>query len=200
MSASGPDVTQAALHHLLATTRAQIEAHAAQLAAGAWSATTFGDRMLETLTNAHARAAYLGRFRAGDTTPPDQDDRRFADLVMREEDEFLGNFEEDLQGGRYLDEHGYLKADRVQARALMYLGRVAGTANETWALTSSGDIWWRLGQPETNHCTDCPALAQGSPYTAQSLPTSPRANQTACLINCLCFLETSDGQRSFAPE
>lgn len=190
------DPTQAALDRLLLQTGAELERHAQAVGSGAWGPTMFGDRMLATLTDAHARAAYLGRFRAGDTTPPDADDRRFAEEVVRTEDEFLAAFEEDLASGRYTDEQGHLDTAAIARRARMYLGRVAGTANETFALASDGPIYWRLGSPE-QHCPDCPRLAAGSPYTADSLPVYPKSNQTACMFHCGCFLEREDGVRSF---
>jgi len=47
-------------------------------------------------------------------------------------------------------------------------------------------IWWVLG--EAVHCPDCPLIAANSPYTRESLPTTPGAGQTKCKMNCRCYL------------
>jgi len=48
-------------------------------------------------------------------------------------------------------------------------------------------IHWRLGQAE--HCDDCILMSMHSPYTKYSLPTTPRAGDTVCRMNCRCRLE-----------
>lgn len=50
---------------------------------------------------------------------------------------------------------------------------------------------WQLG-PDEDHCADCPALADGSPYARGQIPTWPRAGDTACWDNCLCNI-VADG-------
>ena len=152
----------------------------------------FGADLYELLTRYHTVAVYEGRKRAGDRTPPEADDRRFAEQVMRNEDLFIAGFLEDLDTGKY----DGLGVQPIMRRAQYYLKRVMGTANEAWALSTPGGIWWVLGGDE-GHCPDCPRLAAGSPYTALTLPTYPRACETDCLFNCKCYLRAEDGSRSF---
>ncbi len=43
------------------------------------------------------------------------------------------------------------------------------------------------------HCNDCILLASHSPYDRYSLPTTPRAGDTACRVNCKCSLVFEEG-------
>jgi hypothetical protein len=190
------DSTQRALDVRLDITRKRVNKHVLDFADGQIDALGFGDAMLETLTAAHAHAAYLGRYRAGDSTPPDQDDQSFADQVMRGEDTFLAGFEDDLKAGRYTGEDGTLKVNQIKRRAEMYVQKLQATANETWALTTGGNITWKLGHSE-DHCPECPELAARSPYLWNALPTYPKAGETTCHSSCLCWLENEAGQESF---
>jgi hypothetical protein len=49
-------------------------------------------------------------------------------------------------------------------------------------------IYWRLGEPRTDHCSRCPEIAAGSPYRKGELKQVPRDGQTPCLFNCYCDL------------
>jgi len=51
------------------------------------------------------------------------------------------------------------------------------------------DIYWKLGTPKTEHCPDCLDIAAGSPYTKETLPTTPGAGHTRCLTRCYCSLD-----------
>ena len=150
------------------------------------------DRLLE----AHQEAAYLGRYRAGDRSLPDADDRGFAWEVMRGEDEFLARFAQDIESGRYTDAEGKLLLPAIRARTALYLQRVIGTANEAWVLASPGVIEWRLSPAE--HCDDCLELAARSPYLPMELPAVPRDGSTQCLSSCKCVLHRPDGETSFS--
>ena len=48
-------------------------------------------------------------------------------------------------------------------------------------------IYWRLNPAE--HCVTCLDLAEGSPYTKETLPTVPRRGDTRCITACKCTLE-----------
>lgn len=51
---------------------------------------------------------------------------------------------------------------------------------------SNSIIYWRLGEAE--HCPSCIYLQSLSPYTRETLPTTPKAGMTLCLHNCKCKL------------
>jgi len=189
-----PD-TQRSLNTLLDHAGRSLSALCHRYATGQFTADIFGDHMLGTLESAHTQAVVLGRHRAGDTTPLEEDDREFARHVLREEEEFLSAFLDDLEEGRYNDDLGHPQGDAIERRARLYLGRVSGTANEAWALTADGPFRWLLG--DAAHCGDCPELAAASPYTIDSLPAYPRDNSTSCLQSCKCLLVDAQGRACF---
>lgn len=79
-------------------------------------------------------------------------------------------------------------------RAAMYAD-AAGAAYNVGASLGAPDgalIWWRLGS--TEHCWECPVISANSPYTRESLPTTPRAGTTPCRARCACFLEINPAQ------
>jgi hypothetical protein len=195
------DRTQAALGKAIAETRGAIKAATSRLAVDHANDPNvaidrFGERMIDFLTRAHSQAAYLGRYRAGDTSPKDGDDLAFAMRVVRGEDVFLARFEDALRAGRYTNEDGTLNTAAIQVRADLYLRRVRGTANETWALTTPGEIHWEIDTSAEN-CEDCLRHRAGSPYTWERLPTYPRAGETRCVTGCRCKLIAEGGGRSF---
>jgi hypothetical protein len=155
----------------------------------------FGDRFYHVLEQLHADATVYGRSRAGDLAPPDIDDRRFAEVVLKGEEFYLAKFLDDLDLGRYVGEDGDLSERAVAARARMYLTKAKATANEAWALTDGGPFTWVLGEAE--HCGDCLDLAARSPYTIDTIPTYPRAGSTLCMFNCRCLLHGVRGTTSF---
>lgn len=194
------DKTQRALILSQEVARRQLNTLTAHLANGTLSPDAYADKLYDTLLRAHRQACYLGRYRAGDTSPPDADDVRFASDVMRGEDAYLAAFADTLAEGGYRAPDGSLQEHAVLRRAEMYLSRVVGTANEVWALTTPGRIHWKLGEAEhchNAHGYDCPKLAAGGPYTWQSLPTAPKACETPCIFNCTCLLVSEDGTTSF---
>lgn len=161
------------------------------------AALLFRQEMATILTRAHTRAVYLGRYAGGDETPPDADDRVFAERVMRDEAQFLDRFVEAIGEGRYTLPDGSLQSRTVRERAELYLYRVQGTANEAWALTTPETLTWHLDETAEN-CEDCLSYAAGGPYDWHSLPAVPRDGSTACKTGCRCLLVTAAGETSFA--
>lgn len=175
---------QQALDLLVRGTRTQAAGLAQQAASGKLAPKEFGSRMAALLEDRHALAVVIGRNHAGDRAPLEEDDRRFAEMVVNGESEFLQGFVEDLQAGRYEG-----KAEAAQTRAQAYAGRLTGSANEAAALTSDPEteIHWHLHAGES--CPDCVRIAAGSPYTPETIPTWPGMNQTQCVFNCRCSTE-----------
>lgn len=186
-----------ALHRLAAQTEGKLAALVDHLAAGALTAATWHGRALAVLADAHALAGYHGRVRAGDTAPYDVDDVRFGALVAQEEQPYLERFAAELAGDRYRDAAGALDREAVTARARLYSARLYGTANEALVLVDGARVWWRLG--DTDHCRQCVALAEGSPYEPGALRVYPRTNATLCKQNCGCRVETESGLATFTP-
>lgn len=194
--------SEAEFRRLIHATDRTLRDLARQVAAGEMLPSEWSGRMLTALSEAHARAGFHGRQRAGDLAAFDVDDTRFGNLAAQEEMEFLQSFEWDLMGDRYRGEDGTLDAAQVARRAEHYLGALYGTANEAMVLVASEPVWWILGEPESGpsgHCDMCPELAANSPYAPGSLPTYPRANRTPCLQNCYCRIQTESGLVGFTP-
>ena len=177
----------------------------------------FGAHAEQILTDAYTTAAATGRAAAGDPSPVDEHDRALAAGIMATERKYLKGFVKDIAGGKYGDvgqvahtteDEAHFEdfapdgvdADEIRRRAGMYMGRVVGAANEAWVLASpeGSTFEWILGANE-DHCSMCPELAAGGPYTADTLPTVPGANETPCLFNCKCHLRRDDGAVSFTP-
>jgi hypothetical protein len=51
-------------------------------------------------------------------------------------------------------------------------------------------IYWTL--ESDNPCPDCRELARNNPYTADTLPTTPKAGDTICHHYCYCTLRTEE--------
>ena len=52
-------------------------------------------------------------------------------------------------------------------------------------------IWWRLGEV-SRHCYLCPIHAANSPFTRESLPSTPRDGATPCKSACKCSLSFTE--------
>ena len=180
-------------------TRAGTAELAVSLGSGVLDAEAFGDRMAVLLEDAHTRAVVIGRHHAGDTAPEEADDRRFAELIVDAEAEYLAAFVADIAGGAYATEDGGLDVEAVAARAALYADRLVGTANEAWALTLPEEtlFTWELGASDESNCEECPARAEASPYAQGDLPGYPGDNSTPCMFNCRCRLLTDAGEVSF---
>lgn len=194
--------SQSDISRVLRGAQRQIDTLVLRYSTGRLSAGEFARGMELLLENRHARAATLGRNRAGDYLPQTTDDRLFARMVMEGrpgdmgQSTYLTGFLADLRGGRYTDEDGNPMVKDIRRRAQSYTGRIVGTANELFVMASALYAFdWVMGGAE--HCDDCPRLAANSPYAWDSLPTVPKKNDTSCKYNCRCFLRRSDGVTGF---
>lgn len=110
-------------------------------------------------------------------------DMAFINKARRFESKFFKGFLDDMNDPNFNAVHPFL--DRAEyyadsAKAQFYNGMVAGAGKEV-------EIDWVLGIAE--HCEDCIIISSGSPYTWDTLPTTPQAGDTECLFNCKCHLE-----------
>lgn len=184
---------------LYSQTREMLSDLASEWAEGLLSARAFADAMDAVLLDAHTRAVVIGRTHGGDDAPEDDDDRRFAEIVVEGEHDFLQGFREQMNQGRYTGEDGVRDGEAVARRASLYATRLTGSANEAWTLTLPEDteLTWILAAIDEGNCQRCPELADGSPYTPETLTDFPGGNTVPCRSNCRCRLETETGQRGF---
>lgn len=206
INAARPDIrtpkmpNQGSMDRVVNAMRSRADGLSEKLAAGKIDSQEFVDRMAMQLERWHTRAVVLGRQRAGDTAPAEADDRTFAEQIVAQQAEFLDHFKTKIDEGGYTLADGRLNEAAISNRARMYAERLTGTANETFSLTSEDDLmYWRMGGLESRHCTDCPELADASPYKASDMPAYPKSGETACMMSCRCYVEREDGVSGFKP-
>jgi hypothetical protein len=168
-----------------------------KLHAGHIASEAAADDGFTALSDAHARAAYLGRNLAGSTEPFGDYDTAFGQLIAEEQAQYFEKFVEDVSSGRYTGEDGELDIDAIERRAELYERRLRGSANEAWANTlPDGElIVWETHASET--CATCETLANDSPWQPLELPTYPGSGETDCSIGCKCSIKTESGQEGF---
>jgi hypothetical protein len=155
-------------------------------------------RALGAFIESHANAAFAGRSLNGIAHPIDDADRALGRLVSQEQSQYFEGFLGQILAGKYNDENGEIREDAIEARSSLYGARLRGTANESWAISlPEGElVHWRTGATE-DHCSVCPSLEEDGPYKRNELPTHPGNNETPCLFNCLCYLESDSGSQGF---
>lgn len=154
----------------------------------------FRDQYSAEIKRLHEKMYALGIDLSGSSTTPE--DIEAVGVMMRDfEQTFIQGLAQDIANGRYADSENGL-ANRVQ----MYANKGSSTASRGF-LDGSPDqdeFYWDMTIAE--HCEDCPYLEASSPFLKETLYTTPRGGDTACLSNCKCRLvRGSDGQTGFGP-
>lgn len=182
--------TQNDFRRLTLHTRLRLAEIAERLARGELLPRGWAEAVYEELLGGHTHSHRLGRLRIGN-----EDDLSLLDAIRgREradaEAEFLLNFAQQIEDGKYTDEDGNYDADKIARRSARYTGRMRGTANEAMRehAPQEAECWWILGAVE-KHCSDCPQLYALSPFTKDTLFTVPGSNDQPCMFNCKCHLE-----------
>src|SRR5438128_1209414 len=112
--------TQADLDQMLNGKRGEVKDIVYRYVAGILPEADFSREMRQVLIRGHAMAGYLGRRRAGDFAPYDEDDTTFGQMIADEQVPFLTGFQADLQSNRYEAEDGRPMALPILRRAQMY--------------------------------------------------------------------------------
>ena len=154
------------------------------------------------LVDGHAKAAMLGRQKAGLWAGLSPDDVLLAEKIAFVDAKFASKLIDDIVAGKYDG-----KEKQLENRLWLYIERLRGTANKGFVVASADATFqWRLGANE-DHCEsisalDCIQLATGGPnndgrYLAQDLPTYPGMGDTPCMTNCYCTITRDDGMSGF---
>lgn len=156
----------------------------------------------ELLRTGHGDAHLIGQ-RLATLYPSEPTARFWGHYFAQTELQYLQGFALDLMrlDPRYWDANkGEWRTDAIRNRMRLYLGKTRGTAGHGFVMGSPQDAQfeWELTAVE-QHCTDCPILAEGGPYSKQTLYTTPGAGDTPCLGNCLCRLVRLDGTVGIDP-
>ncbi len=110
------------------------------------------------------------------------DEERWLASASKEEQKYLNSFIKDIIKGQ--------SVSKVKQRIHNY-------AESLWTIFNSAKvihlppgvvIYWVL--ESDNPCKSCRQLNKWSPFTRNTLPTTPRAGDTICRSNCWCRLRT----------
>lgn len=141
-----------------------------------------------TTINTAYQAAYLAgkTYTQSTETTLGDDERRSLVYHTTQEMKFLEKFADDvINNGGKMQYSRRLQMYVDGLNAVFMYGRVT-------YLDSNVDINWELGETD-KHCIDCLTYAVKSPYKKNTLPTVPKAGNSACLSNCLCYLTYNTG-------
>lgn len=165
---------------LIALGGAAVATLAAQYHAGSITREDFIARATALLRDHAQTAAGIGAAQFGGTA-----DSEAIDGLIDSQGDYLDGFADAIDGGG-------LSAAQVAARAALYGGAIwqafqrgRGDGAADAGLTQ---CWWDLDPAVSDHCDDCPDLAEGSPYAyPDELPTYP-GGDVQCGSNCRCAL------------
>lgn len=109
-------------------------------------------------------------------------EHKWVDSATRQEMGYFSGLLLDMKAGKPLSK----LAVRVQMygsglKALYSAGQVSGMSTDTV-------VDW-IVNPSAEHCEDCIFLSNNSPYTPETLPTTPGAGLCRCLSSCKCTLK-----------
>lgn len=148
------------------------------------------------------RASYQAQYRAGvyakgigprfaHASRFSDEERRWVDSAWKHEMRFMNRLFRDLEGGRKaqslkwrLDQYGRA------SRGLYWAGATAASDEDTI-------IWWEL-DPDCDNCQACVRLSAEGPYHKETLPTTPGAGMTDCVVDPGALVWTSRGRVSIA--
>jgi hypothetical protein len=148
------------------------------------SKTRWQNTIKKTLRDAYAAAFEMGlessgvtKVRAGVASM----DRDFVESAVREEMRYFNKLIRQIDAGKVRGNMmNRLKAYSDALKHMYYAGRVMGTPK--------GMIIDWIAPMDRNTCGGCKFMFKHSPYTKETLPTTPRAGDTPCLNRCRCRL------------
>lgn len=162
--------------------RKDFQGLARQLADGKITKNQFIARSRKLFKAGYEKAYRLGTDASGlDFVKLPSEDLAWLKRARSSEYKFLNKFADDMIAGK-----GSMS---YEDRASMYIDSIDSTfdAGRVDAYPNEGTkIYWELSPSE--NCGDCIDLAMNSPYTPDTLPTTPRAGGTMCLSRCNCHL------------
>ncbi len=139
---------------------------------------------LRDLFKKYYREAFeLGYLSSGIADYVELEDRdyRWVDSSLKQELKYLRQFLDDIEGGR--GRMDYRRRWRMYVDTLdhvFWAGKVS-------VIPAGFVIDWVVDH-KAERCEGCKFLKMHSPYTVETLPTTPRAGMTICLSNCKCKL------------
>lgn len=182
----GEDDDRDIVEHVIDRGQDKLAALAALLIAGSITRTEFIDRAEAALRSTLSAGAALGGVSRADAT-------QIADQLLEARSQYLDAFADELDAAT--DESGISVAASA-ARMALYAGGAWTAFQMARGQDARGDgdgsgvsITW-VCLDDNASCDRCPDLADGSPYTFDTLPTYP-GEDVPCFSNCRCHLEYS---------
>lgn len=139
----------------------------------------------------HGALATDARPHGYSTSNVNVEDAQWLRSAAEEEIGYWKNFMRDLRRGDVPDADD---EERLPTRKMVKQRRLKMYVDSLDAIYAAGQVRgmpeelhivnWIFGHAE--HCPECIYLEMHSPYTKESLPTTPRAGTTRCLTNCKC--------------
>lgn len=156
---------------------------------------TWRDSILSSIFEANKKASAYGR----GSKEVKFDDIKNAEYFTQEQSQFLNEFANQIIEGdpEYINDKGEYLQEAILNRVHLYSKSIRITSIKSWLSVQKSDeeFYWVVTARES--CVDCPYVAEGSPYTKQTLYLLPGDGTTECKMNCKCYLRNSSGQRCF---
>lgn len=116
---------------------------------------------------------------SGTLYPVTKREREWLDSYLREELKYWSKFLDDMKTA---------SDNTIETRVHNYCETVrsAYESGRVMSVGASVVIHWEL--ESHNPCRDCQFLSRHSPYTVDTLPTTPKGGQTRCFSYCYCSL------------
>jgi len=129
------------------------------------------------------QASGIGQEYPGLVTHQGVDEKRFVDNLFSQEQKYFNKFLDDIIRGE--------SASKSALRVKNYANAVRSVfeASRTLQLPDNSLIHWVL--QSGNPCPECRILHRNSPYTKETLPTTPKSGSTRCLAFCYCKLRVT---------
>lgn len=152
--------------------------------AGEISKTRWQDWVKHTLRESYRDAFALGLKSAGHSKSRvgvAEFDETWVESAIRHEMKYFNRLLKDIAEGRQAGSIEKRLRNYSEALKNVFLsGRIMGTP-------SNHLVEW-TGPNDRATCNGCRFMIESSPFTKQTLPTTPRAGDTKCLMNCRCRL------------
>lgn len=164
-----------------------------QLATGRISVPLFRDRLFRILRKAMADAYRYGLGAAGERTILFQNDLDTIRGYLREDDTFLSQFARELISGE-VPGTPFSKPKpqgrfNVHDRVILYSNALRALYYSGFTSRATGNVFYEWALGESEHCDNCLAMADGSPYNiAQLAGRMPGADVCLGLDRCQCSL------------
>lgn len=156
------------------------------------SPTRFREEMKKALRVSYLDAYKLGTRASGLVRATDLefhigvDEKRWLDATLKSEQEYFNKFLDAVLKG----ESESKTAHRIRA----YANGIRSVFDSSKVLQLPEDVVIHWVLQSRNPCPDCRFLHRLSPFTRDTLPTTPKAGSTRCRSNCYCLLRVVPGK------